>query len=450
MKLLLISPTRSVGRKTPMGVKVPQLALHILASLTPNDVDITVVDEETTDIDFSMDFDLVGISCMTATANRGYQLCDIFREKGARVVLGGVHPTVLPQEAIQHADAVVIGEAEGCWANVIDDFRKGSLKKFYHVPAPDLSKYPLPRRDLQIDRSLFRIPILGLVATRGCPYACEFCSVTDLYGRRIRHRPIPMVIEDIKRSGSRIFALLDDNAIADRGYAKQLFIALAELNIIWGGQSSIGLAKDKELLELCQKSGCKGLFFGLESVSPASLRRMKKSLKSIEEMEEAIKIIRDHGIIFHPSFVFGFDTDTEAIFDDTLEFMSRNRISTAVFNVLTPYPGTRLYERFKEQGRILSYDWSHYNNATVVFRPKNMTPSELAEGYYHVKKEFYSLSSMLRHLTFLLQVSHLCWAQMVFSFLNNLAGRIFLKETDRSRGGLEISQNGTPRELPIN
>ena len=204
MKLLLVSPSH--GKKILKAVKLPQLGLHTLASLTPNDIHINIVDEEIEAIDFSVEFDLVGISCMTATANRSYQLSDMFRQRGTRVVLGGIHPSILPHEAIQHADAVVIGEAEGSWADVINDFQKKRLKKFYHVPAPDLSKYPLPRRKLHIDKALFNC--VGLLTTRGCPYTCEFCSVTQLYGRKIRHRPISMIVEDIKQSGSKMFLIL--------------------------------------------------------------------------------------------------------------------------------------------------------------------------------------------------------------------------------------------------
>src|SRR4030042_6954060 len=289
MRLLLVSPSNKLGRKVLKAIRMPQLGLHILASLTPNDIDITVMDEEIREIDFSLDFDLVGISCMTATANRSYQLADRYRQKGSKVVLGGIHPTILPQEAIQHADAVVIGEAEGCWSGVIDDFKKGRLQKFYHVPKPDLSKFPFPRRDFHIDKALFNC--VGLVTTRGCPYACEFCSVTDFYGRKIRHRPVSMVIEDIKQTGSKAFLILDDNDAGHPEYSKELFEALIPLGIRWVGQSSISLAKDKEMLKLCRLSGCAALFFGLESVSPSSLMGMKKSLKSIEENEEAFKII---------------------------------------------------------------------------------------------------------------------------------------------------------------
>jgi len=428
MKLLLVSPSQKVGRKRLRAITIPQLSLHILASLTPNDVDITVVDEDVREIDLSSDFDLVGISCMTATANRSYHLSDLLRQRGAKVVLGGIHPTVLPQEAIQHADAVVIGEAEGCWADVVSDFKKGKLQKFYHVPEPDLATVPFPRRDFHLDKALFNC--VGLVTTRGCPYACEFCSVTDFYGRKIRHRPLSLVVEDIKRSGSKTFLLLDDNVTGHPEYSKELFEAMIPLGIQWVGQSSMSLAKDKEMLKLCRLSGCEALFFGLESVSPASLKGMKKTFKSIEETEEAIKIIQDHGIAFHPSIILGFDTDTEAIFDDTLEFLARNKLPTMALNVLTPYPGTRLYRRFTEQGRLISHDWSHYDHHTVVFQPKNMTPQELAEGHRYVQSEFYSFSSILRHIPLLFRVSPINLGRIMLFLLVNTAGKSVVKYID--------------------
>jgi radical SAM superfamily enzyme YgiQ (UPF0313 family) len=421
MRLLLISPSNKPGRKVLKAIRMPQLGLHIIASLTPEDIAVTVADEQIREIDSSLDFDLVGISCMTATANRSYELADRYRQRGSKVVLGGIHPTILPEEAIRHADAVVIGEAEGCWTDVIADFRNDKLQRFYRVPAPDLSKSPSPRRDFQIDKALFNC--VGLVTTRGCPYACEFCSVTDFYGGKIRHRPVSMVVEDIKQSGSKAFLILDDNVAGHPEYSKQLFEALIPLGIEWVGQSSISLAKDKEMLRLCRQSGCAALFFGVESVSPASLIGMKKSLKSIDETEEAIKIIQDNGIAFHPSIILGFDTDTKAIFDDTLEFLARTRLPTMALHVLTPYPGTRLYRRFKEQGRIISDDWSHYDHRTVVFQPRNMTPEELAEGHRYVQSEFYSFSSILRHIPSLLSVSPLNLRRALVFLLLNFAGK---------------------------
>src|SRR5271157_4139535 len=445
MRLLLISPSNKTGRKVLKAIRMPQLGLRIIASLTPEDIAVTVVDEEIREIDASLDFDLVEISCMTATANRSYQLSDRFRQRGSKVVLGGVHPTILPQEAIEHADAVVIGEAEGCWADVINDFRKSNLQKFYHVPEPDLSKLPFPRRDFRIDKALFNC--VGLLTTRGCPYACEFCSVTDFYGRKIRHRPVSRVVEDIKQSGSKTFLILDDNVTGHPKYSKELFEALIPLGIRWVGQSSMSLAKDKEMLKLCRLSGCVALFFGLESVSPSSLMGMKKTLKSIEETEEAIKIIQDNGIAFHPSLILGFDTDTKAIFDDTLEFLARNKLPTMALHVLTPYPGTRLYQRFNDQGRIISHDWSHYDHHTVVFQPKNMTPQELAEGHYHVQSEFYSFSSILRHIPFLLRVSPINLRRSLLFLLLNIAGKSTVKYIDTSLDWVDNNEKWNSQKI---
>jgi radical SAM superfamily enzyme YgiQ (UPF0313 family) len=427
MKLLLVSP-RSSEKKSPVGFKVPQLALHILAALTPEDIDVSVVDEQVGDIDFSQEYALVGISIMTATARRGYQLARIFRAEGSKVVLGGIHASVMPEEAINHADTVVVGEAENSWPILIEDFKNNSLKKFYKYDLPDLSKAPLPKRDIGIDRSILGYKWPGFYTTKGCPYNCEFCSVSSVYGRRIRHLPIPLVTRDIENAQSRIFLSLDDNVIADPKYARDVFEALAPQKIEWGGQSTIKIAKDKELLRLCRKSGCRGLFIGLESVSIKSMSRMHKTYKSTKENEDAIKRIQDSGILFHPSFVFGFDDDTKSIFDETLEFLYKNKIATATFNILTPYPGTSLYHRLKQEGRLISEDWGRYNHSSVVFRPNNVTETELAEGYFYLKKEFYSLSSMYRRITRLSEIAQPGLVQFFYTVFNNAAGRQTLFE----------------------
>jgi radical SAM superfamily enzyme YgiQ (UPF0313 family) len=422
MNLLLISP-RSSDKKSPVGFKIPQVALQIIAALTPDNVKVSMVDEHSSDIDFSKGYDLVGISIMTATAKRGYHLAKIFKENGSKVVFGGIHASVMPEEAIKHGDAVVIGEAESSWLNLIEDFNQNALKKYYHVEEPDLSKTPLPKRDSRIDRSVLGIKWPGFYTTKGCPYDCEFCSVSSVYGRKIRNLPIPHVIKDIENARSKVFLSLDDNIAANPKYAKNLFKEMARLNIEWGGQSTVTIAKDGELLHLCRKSGCRGLFIGLESVSTISMGRMHKTLRSIKENEDAIKKIQDTGIIFHPSFVFGFDDDTKAVFDDTLDFLDRNRITTATFNILTPYPGTKLYRRLKQEGRLISEDWSQYNHSTVMFRPKNMTERELAESYFFLKKEFYSMSNICRRITRFSEISSPGLAQFIYVVFNNIAGR---------------------------
>jgi radical SAM superfamily enzyme YgiQ (UPF0313 family) len=428
MNILLVSPARDPGKRVTNGFKFSQLTLHVLASLLPPDVEVSAVDEELTEIDFSNSYDLVGISCMTATANRAYELCGLFRARGSTVVLGGIHPTVLPQEAGAHADAVVIGEAEGSWPALIEDFRRGSLQKFYRSEYPDLSRAPLPRRDLGIDRTVFNA--VGLETTRGCPYNCEFCSVTDFYGPQIRHRSIANVVEDVRRSGSKLFLITDDNVAGHPVYSRELFHALQPLGVTWVGQSSIKLAQDRELLESCRKSGCTVLFFGLESVSKDGLQSLRKAYNSIEETEEAIRIIQDHGIAFHPSIVLGLDTDTRAIFDDTLEFLYRNRIPSVTVNVMTPYPGTRIFQRLEKEHRLLTKDWYYYDHKSVVFRPKNMSPEELQEGYRNVVKNFYSRSGIARHFAWSLGKTPLIPKRILFFLLWNIIHRAFAKEID--------------------
>ena len=429
MHVLLVSPSPTPNKKIRSGLKFSQLTLPVLASLTPPDVEVSAVDEELADIDFSQSYDLVGITCMTATARRSYDLCDLFRARGTPVVLGGIHPTVCPQEAILHADAVVIGEAEDCWKTVVEDSRGGHLQRFYRSEFPDLNRAPLPRRDLGIDHAVFNT--VGLETTRGCPYNCEFCSVTDFYGPHIRHRSVANVVEDIKRSGSRIFMITDDNVTGHAAYSKELFQALAPLGITWVGQSSIKLARDRELLELCRKSGCAALFFGLESVSTSGMQSLPKAYNSIEETEEAIRIIQDHGIAFHPSIVLGLDTDTPDIFDDTLEFLQRNRVPSLTLNVMTPYPGTRIHQRLMEEGRLISRDWSYYDHKCVVFRPKHMSPEQLQDGYRYVLKNFYSPSGVARHFAWSLGMKPVTAKRVLFFLLWNIVHRFLLRKIDR-------------------
>jgi radical SAM superfamily enzyme YgiQ (UPF0313 family) len=428
MRLLLVTP-RSSEKKPPIGLKIPQLALHILASLTPPDIELTVIDEQIDDIDFTQNYDLAGISIMTANAPRGYRIAQRLKEKGTKIIFGGIHASVLPDEALKYGDSVVIGEAEGIWHKVIEDFKNGRLQKVYRPGPFDLSRSPLPRRDLNLEPVILGYKWPGFFTTRGCPYNCEFCSVSDIFGRKIRHLPIANVIKDIENAKSKIFLNLDDNVVGNPKYAKELFQALAPLKIEWGGQSTINIASDKELLKLCYKSGCRGLFIGVESISKKGSAGFKKTLKTIEENLDAVKKIQDAGILFHPSFVFGLDDDTKEIFEDTLDFLGKAHITTATFNILTPYPGTRLYLRLKNEGRLITEDWSKYNHSTVVFKPKNMTVDELIEGYYLLKKEFYSVSNICKRICRLSEIPHFGLVQFFYAVFNNIGGRQITPES---------------------
>lgn len=394
MKILLISPCEDSDVKTPKGLMIPQLALHILEGLTPSEHEVKIAEEEIEDINLDEECDFVGISCMTSNACRAYYLAKEFKKRGKKVVLGGIHPTVLPEEAVQYADSIVIGEAEGIWEQLLEDFQKGKLQKEYYHPNPPLDRYiPMKYRKSTKKRLFNVIPIM---TTRGCPYSCEFCCVSDLFGRTVRHVPISNVLRDLEESQGKIYVFLDDNIIGNPKYAKELFKAITPFKIKWAGQASISFVHDTELMKLAAESGCAALFCGLESVSEIQLKKMPKSIKEINGIEEAIKKIKDFGIHFHASFVFGFDSDTKAIFPETLEFLQKNKIGTASLNILTPYPGTRIYKQFKKEGRLLTTDWKYYDHSTVVFRPKNMSPCELQSGEIWVKKEFTKLSSIIK------------------------------------------------------
>jgi radical SAM superfamily enzyme YgiQ (UPF0313 family) len=441
MKILLITPSVCPDQKTPDGLMIPQLALHMIEGLTPATHSVKLVEEECEPVNIDEECDLVGISCMTSNAPRAYHLAHEFRKRGKKVVLGGVHPTILPDEAQQHADSVVVGEVEDVWNQVLADCENGGMKKRYEQHPPALDRFIPMKFRKESRKRLFNV--LPVLTTRGCPYNCEFCCVSDLYGKKIRHAPIANVVRDIEESKGRTYIFLDDNIIGEPRYAKDLFKAITPLKIKWVGQASISFVQDTELMKLAAKSGCGALFFGLESVSVAQLKKMRKSIKDVEKMGEAVKKIKGMGIHFHASFVFGFDDDTVSVFPDTLEFLQKHKISTASFNILTPYPGTAVHRQFKAEGRLLTDDWKYYDHSTVVFKPKNMTPYELQSGEIWTKKEFSKLSSIIKNLPW--NLSHpLLYVAM------NLGTRANVK-VDMVRLPLLASKlfNMTPEGLPL-
>lgn len=395
MKILLISPAVDAKKRTNKGLMMPQLALYILAGLTPPEHEVVIIEEETGHIDLEQECNMVGISCMTANAPRAYELCREFKNRGKTVILGGVHPSILPDEALQHADCVVVGEAEGVWEILIKDFQNNNLKTKYHDPIPDLGNYIPKDFSKMIKKGFFNL--IPIMTTRGCPYNCDFCCVTNLFGKKIRHIPIENVVREIQESGSKNFMFLDDNIIGHPKYAKELFRAIKPLNIKWVGQASITLLTgDNELMQLAAESGCKVLFFGIESVSKEQLQSMRKAFKEIKNLESAFKKIKKMGILILASMIFGFDNDTKEIFNETVRFLIKNKVSIATFNVLTPYPGTKIYKDLKNENRLITTDWMYYDHNTVVFKPINMTPYELQIGKINARKTFYSLSSVLK------------------------------------------------------
>ena len=434
--LLLLDPypRNNPYRMTPSerrSIWFPKLSLPVIAAYTPPDWDVKLVDEAVQTIDFDEPCDMVGISVMTCYAPRAYELATEFRKRGKTVVLGGVHPTYCPEEALQYCDTIVCGEAEDLWPQAMADYEAGQMKRIYrmeHFPA--LDDYRAPRIQLLSPDSYMTRHCT--FTTRGCHFDCEFCSVSPFNGKTTRRRPVPEVIEEITRvkewiraevvermtKGSlwealtiaskiwvgleegSIVAFVDDLHNSHRAYCRELWQALKALNIKWGCQSTLFLGDDPEMVKLAADSGCISVFVGMESISENSLAETNKGFNQVRKFEDQIKMFHDHGIMVNPGMVFGFDNDDESVFESTLNFLIRNRVELAYFNVLTPLPGTALFDRYTREGRIFDRDWAKYDGKHVVFRPKRMTPEQLQEGFFWANHEFYSLRSIwhrLRH-----------------------------------------------------
>jgi len=444
VNILLISPSGSEIRARKSMI-LPQLALFILAGLTPPGHSVTIIEEEIEPVPLDLDCDLVGLSCMTSNAPRAYALAEEFRKRGRTVVLGGIHPTVLPDEGLRHADTVVVGEAEGVWERLLDDLGRGRLQRIYRDPCPPLERYIPIRHYKGLEKGFFRI--IPVMTTRGCPYDCDFCCVHDIFGPKIRHVPVENVVRYLGESGGKRFMFLDDNIVGDPRYARDLFRAIQPLRIRWVGQASLSFALDKELLRLAADSGCGGLFFGLESVSESRLATMRKSLKRIGELEKAIQEIMSFGIILMASVIFGFDDDTAETFGETLEFLNRNRVGSAAFNILTPYPGTRTYRQLKGENRLLTEDWRRYDHSTVVFEPAGMTPTQLALGRLWTRKEFTRTSNIIRRLPH--NLAHPLF-YLALNILSHQTCKAEIRDYRRSAAGGVDGQKGQLAQGPEN
>ncbi len=400
MNLLLIAPANVDEKRRGMQGKafqLPPFSLAAVASATPEYVKIKILDEAIEPIDYSYPANLVGITVLTRFAPHAYEIADKFRSRGVKVVLGGLHPSALPDEAIKHADAVVIGEAEGIWEILIKDFEKNDLKRFYkNSDFPDLGRLKNPRRDLfEKSRYLFT----AMVQTgRGCPFNCNFCSVTKFFGGKFRTRPVECVIKEIRSLKSKFIGFSDDNIFGNRIYARKLFNTLKYEGVIWMAQSSINIADDPELLHLAARSGCKGLFIGLESANAESLVQMHKGFQKPQKFKDNIARLHDEGIGVMGAFVLGSDNEDESIFQKTLEFAKKIKLDLAQFSILTPYPGTALFNKLIKENRIFNFDWSKYDAGNAVFKPLKMTAEKLKEEVDKLWREFYRFDEILYRL----------------------------------------------------
>lgn len=368
-----------------------------MAALTPPEIKVSIEDENVQEVNFEDRPDLVAISIMTPLAKRGYAIADRFRKLAIPVVMGGFHATWMPEEAGGHADAVVLGEAEQSWPRVIADVEKKCLGKIYrHEGRAELSGLSIPRRDLLKKGAYFFTNTMQI--SRGCPFQCSFCSVTAFYGHTYRLRPLTEVkreVELLLRKTNFIF-FVDDNIIGSPSYARDLFSFLTDLRVKWLSHASINIAEDDDLLKKAAESGCYGLFIGFESLSQETLESHHKSWNKAQRYKDLVQKIHDHGIGIEGSFIFGADQDDPSVFGEVVDFCEKAKIDAAVFAVLTPYPGTRIYDQFSQEDRIFSFDWDLYDMDHVVFRPKKMTVEQLQEGHEWANRQFYSYPSMLK------------------------------------------------------
>jgi radical SAM superfamily enzyme YgiQ (UPF0313 family) len=373
---------------------VPPHGLQILSALTQDEHRVTVVDEYHRLARADLNADLIGISVWTASSARAYELADRYRRRRIPVVLGGPHVTVCPQEALAHADSIVVNEAEAVWAQVVRDAEDGRLQPVYQGEALHLDETPAP------DWSPFHandyVIQAALSTTRGCARRCDFCYESCRPKPNFRQRSLEKVLSEIDARPGPVISFLDNDIAANKRFAREMFTALIPRKRGWLGMSSIEVADDEGMLDLMADSGCRTLFVGFESIVPESLREVHKQCNRVEDYVRNVRRIHERGIMVNGSFVFGFDHDDGDTFARTVAFGIQARLETATFTVLTPYPGTTLHKRLHAEGRILDRDWSHYDTTRCVFRPAQMTPQELEAGYYDAYEQFYSWPSILR------------------------------------------------------
>jgi radical SAM superfamily enzyme YgiQ (UPF0313 family) len=400
VKVLFVASGWPKGRLWgELGFKFPSLSLAALAAVTPPEWETALCDENIEPLSLDTDADLVALTAMTPQAPRAYEIAALYRAKGKTVVMGGFHASNLPDEALLHVDSVVVGEGELVWPRLLADFGAGRLQRIYRSDALiDMTAIPPARRELfGGKRYLFTNT---LQTTRGCPFDCEFCSVTAFYGRKYRKRPIEEVLAELEglRKRNSFAFFVDDNLVADRRYALELFSGMRGMGFKWLSHAPIDFARDREFIKAAGEAGCVGMFVGFESLDQETLSAMGKVTNTAGTYLDDARVFRDHGIGILGSFVLGLDNDTPDVFPRILRFCEEARIEAAIFPILTPYPGTDVRRRLEAEDRIVSNDWKDYDMEHVTFRPKGMSPEELQAGYDWLNKSFYSFGSMYRRI----------------------------------------------------
>lgn len=397
MRIILIRPRFAEGYRSP-AVMEP-LALAVLAALTPKEHEVCAIDERLDEKVLDRQADLVAITVCTFSAKRAYAIAAEYRKRGIPVVMGGFHPTLLPREALEHADAVVVGDAEASWPRVLADAAAGRLERLYAPASPG------PCEAVQPDRSIFTgmkyLPIHLVQFGRGCPRSCEFCSVRAFYGGGVRRRPVAAVVDELRSCHGKRVLFVDDNMLSDHDALYGLLEAILPLKIRWSAQMELGISDDPKLLKLARRSGCQSLLIGFESLDKGNLRQMGKERNLPSDFENRIGRIRRAGIMVCGTFLFGYDNDEPISISRTLDFALKQKLCLANFNPLQPIPGTPLYERLSREGRLVYERWwlePEYQWHEALLHPLGMTAEQLTEGCRRARERFHSLPGILRRL----------------------------------------------------
>jgi radical SAM superfamily enzyme YgiQ (UPF0313 family) len=396
----LINPKTESLTTRPLYLKralySPLAGLISVAAAIPRDrYEVVLTDENIESIDFDLKADVVGISAMTAYVNRGYEIADAFRARGVPVVMGGVHPSFMPQEALQHCDAVVIGEVELVMEKLLDDLERGEMRgtykseKLHPMVGLSMPRYDLIKKDRYVNRTFVQ-------TSRGCHQGCTFCCEPLMNGLKFRYRPIDEVMREVDNCGSRMISINDSDFFGTKERPKEVMRALKGRGVHWQAGVTSKLAQDDRMLELAAESGCTLMSIGFESITRSTLTSVHKHVNRPETFVSLVEKVHSYGIMVFGLFMFGFDGDDPSVFEETVKFCISANYDACAFSVLTPYPGTLTWYDLKKAGRIVSFDWSKYDQSNVVFRPTNMTGDELRLGQNTAYEMFYAPSSIAR------------------------------------------------------
>lgn len=437
MRITFIQPAigKKKGEKYIGTWKMEPLTIALLNALTPPDVETSFFDDRIEPIDYNIKTDLVAITVETYTAKRSYQIAQIFRQKGVPVIMGGYHPTLLPDEASEHADSICVGNADTIWHTIINDLQNGSLKKTYYGESKFTNIIP--------DRTIFKgkkyLPLSLVETGRGCKFKCTFCAIAAYHNSTYVAKSIDLIVKEIKTLKHKAIFFCDDNIVADPAYALVLFKAITPLKIKWFGQGTLNMAKDKELLKWIKKSGGELMLIGFESLEEKNLEQMdKKWRRNIGEENQLVRNIHNAGIEIYATFVFGFDYDTKQSIDNAFEFAKKHSFYIAAFNHLLPFPGTPFYNQLEKEGKFISDKWwlnSKSNYGEIVFNPKQMDSKELAEYCLKTRQKYFTFSQILKR-AYILLTRKPAW----FLFINHWFIGLSMKREVHQKYGLPIGR----------